>query len=163
MGDECRTSLGSLYSSVDETVPPVDETGQYTIEDGAPFGPDEPIWLYMSSPPEDFYSPNTSGAERRPEGTTLICEGASGHLFEVTDSGEIVWDYVNPIGGIGTSGTHVWNGVPPGSLYFLIVGTDDTGVYESTWGRDSSGNLRNGKTASFQCGATTKIVSSICP
>ena len=35
-----------LYSSVDEIVPPVDEFGVYSIEPGAPFGPDEPIWFY---------------------------------------------------------------------------------------------------------------------
>ena len=64
---------------------------------------------------------------------------------------------------IGTSGSHVWTGVPAGSLYFLIVGTDDTGVYESGWGRDSAGAPRFGTKASFFCGTTTKVVSSSCP
>jgi hypothetical protein len=89
------------YSSVDEIIPPVDEFGVYSIDPGDPFGPDGPTWFYQSSPPEDFFSPNLSGAERRPEGTTLICEGIKGHLFEVTEGGEIVWSYVNPIGSSG--------------------------------------------------------------
>jgi len=252
-----------LYSSVDEIVPPVDEFGVYSIDPGAPFGPGQAIWSHVSTPPEAFYSPNISGAERRPEGTTLICEGSKGHLFEVLQDGEVVWDYVSPVDGngpltqgdpasdntvfktrryssdhpafagkdltpgdpveffnaplpvpqgslaasalsaagdqlqlawdastctsfdyhllfgsladvsvyelagaecnIGTGGTHVWNNVPPGSLYFVVVGTDDTGVYESSWGGDSSGDPRNGTGASFHCGTTTKVVSASCP
>jgi len=27
----------------------------------------------------------------------MICEGASGHFFEIDDSENIVWDYVNPV------------------------------------------------------------------
>jgi len=65
--------------------------------------------------------------------------------------------------GIGTSGVHLWTGVPADSLFFLVVGTDPTGVYESRWGNDSSGNERNGNAASFQCGATTKDVTATCP
>jgi hypothetical protein len=64
---------------------------------------------------------------------------------------------------LGTTGTHVWTGVPAESLFFLVVGADDTGVYESSWGRDSEGDERHGTTASMRCGATTKIVSSTCP
>jgi hypothetical protein len=252
------------FSSIDEIVPPVDGAGAYSIDPGAPFGPEDPIWSYVSTPPEDFYSGSLSGTERLLDGTTLICEALEGRLFEVTEGGEIVWDYVNPVSGsgpvaqgvpvsqehavvkirryrpdypgfagkdltpgdpvelfnaplpvpagslsasalsapgdqiqvewdastctsfdyhllfgplanvstyelsgaecnIGTSGTHVWIDGSPGSLYFLIVGTDDTGVYESSWGRDSAGAHRNGTTASFRCGATTKVVSSTCP
>jgi len=64
---------------------------------------------------------------------------------------------------LGPSGTYVWSDVPPGSVYFIVVGTDETGVYESSWGRDGAGSQRNGTTASFQCGTTTKVISSVCP
>ena len=64
---------------------------------------------------------------------------------------------------LGLSGTHVSSGWPGESVYLLVVGTDDTGVYESTWGLDSSGGRRNGTKASFRCGTTTKIVTSTCP
>jgi hypothetical protein len=47
-----------------------------------------PIW--------SFFSHYISGAERQPNGNTLICEGSNGRIFEVTPSGEIVWEYVNP-------------------------------------------------------------------
>jgi hypothetical protein len=43
-----------------------------------------------------FYSGYISGAQRLPNGNTLITEGASGRVFEVTREHEIVWEYINP-------------------------------------------------------------------
>jgi hypothetical protein len=31
-----------------------------------------------------------------PNGNTFINEGVSGRLFEVTPTGDVVWEYVNP-------------------------------------------------------------------
>ncbi len=53
-------------------------------------------WTYEGSPPVSFYSSYISGADRLPNGNTLICEGAHGRIFEVTRRGEIVWEFVNP-------------------------------------------------------------------
>jgi hypothetical protein len=255
-------AAGVGYSSVDEIVPPLDEAGSYSIAPGHPYGPPDPSWSFMSTPREDFYSAFISGAQRQPNGNTLICEGMSGHLFEVTPERDVVWDYVNPIaiggttsqggppaqnfvfkirrypvdhpaiGGrqltpgdpielffapfpapdgsltafrlsdagetilvewdasscassdynlifgdlqqvstyalsgaqcaIGFDGSYVWEDMPADSLYFMVVGADDTGIYESSWGRDSTGAERHGTAASFLCGTTTKIVSSTC-
>jgi hypothetical protein len=47
-----------------------------------------------------FYSSHISSAQRLPNGNTLVTEGAEGRLFEVTPEFEIVWEYVNPDGGI---------------------------------------------------------------
>jgi hypothetical protein len=46
-----------------------------------------------------FYSGFVSGAQRMPNGNTLITEGASGRIFEVTIGHNIVWEYVNPVWG----------------------------------------------------------------
>ena len=43
-----------------------------------------------------FYSPLVSSAQRLPNGNTFITEGCSGRLIEVTEDGEIVWEYINP-------------------------------------------------------------------
>ena len=43
-----------------------------------------------------FNSPYIAGSQRLPNGNTFICEGGTGRLFEVTKSGEIVWEFVNP-------------------------------------------------------------------
>lgn len=53
-------------------------------------------WEYVADPPESFFSPYISGAQRLPNGNTLICEGSKARLFEVTPEGDIVWDFVNP-------------------------------------------------------------------
>ena len=37
-----------------------------------------------------------SGCERLPNGNTLITEGATGRLFEITPERETVWEYVSP-------------------------------------------------------------------
>jgi hypothetical protein len=61
---------------------------------------DKIVWHYsadMSNRPIwTFYSHYISGAQRQPNGNTLICEGANGRIFEVTPAGEIVWEFVNP-------------------------------------------------------------------
>jgi hypothetical protein len=87
-----------LYSTVEELVTPVDEFGNYQQPDsGEAFGPDEPIWIYQADNPLDFFSNNLSGAQRLPNGNTLICSGANGLFFEVTQAGDIVWEYKNPV------------------------------------------------------------------
>ena len=56
-------------------------------------------WTYETLPPWNFFSSFISGAQRLPNGNTLICEGMTGRLFEVTSGGEMVWEYVNPFFG----------------------------------------------------------------
>ena len=56
----------------------------------------EIVWQYMDDPPHNFFSWYISGAQRLPNGNTLITEGAFGRLFEVTPAGQTVWEYVNP-------------------------------------------------------------------
>lgn len=54
------------------------------------------VWEYQGEPPEQFFSGHISGADRLPNGNTLICEGSSGRLFEVTQRREVVWEWVSP-------------------------------------------------------------------
>jgi hypothetical protein len=42
-----------------------------------------------------FFSPTKGGAQLLPNGNYLVTESDSGHVFEVTREGEIVWDYWN--------------------------------------------------------------------
>ena len=84
-----------LHSSVDEVEPPVDSNGNYYLEHGSAYGPKEPVWRYTAENPSDFFGLIQSGAQRLPNGNTLICVGPSGTFFEVTYDTEIVWKYVN--------------------------------------------------------------------
>jgi hypothetical protein len=56
----------------------------------------EIVWQYVGTPRLAFYSTGISGAQRLPNGNTLICEGRTGRIFEVTTDGEIVWEFINP-------------------------------------------------------------------
>jgi len=46
-----------------------------------------------------FYSGFMSGCQRLANGNTLICEAKTGRIFEATNEGEIVWEFVNPVSG----------------------------------------------------------------
>ena len=48
--------------------------------------------------PAALYSSYISGAQRLSNGNTLVCSGGHGHFFEVTPDGEVVWEYVSPVG-----------------------------------------------------------------
>ena len=88
------------YSSIVEIVTPVNPDGSYTLTPGSAYGPDAPVWTYTADPPTDLYAKNISGAQRLPNGNTLICDGPSSYFFEVTPSGETVWEYDYPTGAV---------------------------------------------------------------
>jgi outer membrane protein assembly factor BamB len=54
------------------------------------------VWQYADQSIFNFFSPYISGAQRLANGNTLICEGCHGRIFEVTQGGEVVWEYVSP-------------------------------------------------------------------
>ncbi len=85
------------YSTVDEIEPPILEDGTYDYTPGTAYGPEAPTWRYVADPPESFYAANISGAQRLPNGNTLICQGPVGTFWEVTSEGEVVWKYVSPV------------------------------------------------------------------
>lgn len=89
---------GGEYSSVDEIIPPIKKDGTYELGEGKAFGPSSVEWSYSAENKKDFYSWFISGAERLPNGNTLICAGAMGEVFEVTPGKEVVWKYLNPFG-----------------------------------------------------------------
>lgn len=65
----------------------------------------ELVWSYAGP---RFYSSNISGAQRLVNGNTLITEGASGRLMEVTKDGKVVWEYIYPVftGAQSTNGVY---------------------------------------------------------
>ena len=91
------------YSTVEIIDLPEMINGTYPIDQEQPFQPESYSWRYPQEFDADFYSQNISGAERLPNGNTLICEGSSGHLFEVTADEELVWDYISPITAFGAT------------------------------------------------------------
>jgi hypothetical protein len=58
---------------------------------------DKIVWQYQPQVVFSFFSGHIGGAERLTNGNTLICEGQSGRVFEVTPPGEICWEWINPM------------------------------------------------------------------
>lgn len=65
---------------------------------------DEVVWSFMGQPPPQFFSGFISGAQRLPNNSVVVCEGVSGRLFEVTRSGDVVWEWINPFTHLGRGG-----------------------------------------------------------
>ena len=83
-----------FYSSVDEIALPADG---YRREPNSPYPPLAPEWTYAADTPTDFYAPIISGAQRLPNGNTLVVNGPAGTIFQATREGRIVWKYVAPL------------------------------------------------------------------
>jgi outer membrane protein assembly factor BamB len=80
-GSACYSPEVRNYSRVIEIVP----------------GSKKIVWKYdaleSGLPLSTFFSRYWGSAQRLPNGNTLINEGSKGRLFEITPSGEIVWEY----------------------------------------------------------------------
>ena len=83
------------YSSVMEVKLPLRADGSYDWDREA-----EVVWSYAA---DGFHSSFLSGAQRLPNGNTLITEGAPGRLIEVRPDGEVAWEFVNPVAGSVTA------------------------------------------------------------
>jgi hypothetical protein len=82
------------YSTVEELVPPLNNQGLYEINPNQSFDPESPIWVFDDN--QGFYSQMQSGAFRQQNGNTLVSVAQYRRIFEVTMSGNIVWDYSFP-------------------------------------------------------------------
>ena len=78
--------------AVIEIETPIDENGNYPIEDGEPWGPESFIMVY-----NNIYTQMQGGAFRQPNGNTLITDCDDAHIFEINVNGSTQWEY-NPSG-----------------------------------------------------------------
>ena len=83
----------------------------------------ELVWSYTNP---RFFSTNISGAQRLPNGNTLITAGAGGRMFEVTPKSEIVWEYMFPLftGANASNAVYRAYRVPYGWIPQLAVPTE---------------------------------------
>lgn len=91
-----NNGLSRLFTSVDELEPAMDATGLYPLTPGAAWGPRSLAWQYTDPTPTEFLSTVVSGAQRLPNGNTLICDGQGSVFFEVTTEGREVWRFRAP-------------------------------------------------------------------
>lgn len=76
-------------SAVFEIDLPLDGDGNFVLEQGEPYGPDDPVWIYTNS----FFSQTQSGAFRLPNGNTLVTASQDRIIMEVNQDDEVVWEY----------------------------------------------------------------------
>ncbi len=84
------------YSTVDEFAPPVNSSGEYYLEPGSAYGPEDYTWTYTANPPTSFYSHVYGGVQRLKDGNTIVCYGTQGVFFVVTPDNTKVWEWTNP-------------------------------------------------------------------
>ena len=54
------------------------------------------MWEFRAPTVDEFYTSCKGGLQRLPNDNTLVCEGDMGHVFELTNDKEIVWEFINP-------------------------------------------------------------------
>lgn len=126
------TRPDGMYSSIEEVQTPVGTSGGYAAptSTSASFAPANAVWVYKANPTTSFFANRISGAQRLPNGNTLICEGTKGKFFEVTQAGTVVWEYRNPV---GTSGPTAQGSAVMGQNMFRSLRYAPT--YEAFTGR----------------------------
>ena len=95
------------YSQV-QIIDPQFINEEYQYDSTFGYLPNSPEWSYITPHFSDFIS----GANRLPNGNTLICDGGDGIITEINDQDSIVWRYVNPA---GLNGFVASQGNPPGN------------------------------------------------
>jgi len=107
------------YSSVD-VIQVAYVEGNYPLQSNGTWGPNAPSWSWGLD--QDIYAQSISGAERLPNGNTLVTFGTQGTLLEVDLEGEIVWKYISPVTnqGILSQGDEIPAGNNAGSTANVI-------------------------------------------
>jgi outer membrane protein assembly factor BamB len=54
------------------------------------------VWRFASTDDESFYSKALGSQQALDNGNILITESLRGRIFEITRSGQVVWEYLNP-------------------------------------------------------------------
>ena len=95
---------GGNYSTIEIINPPVDG---FNYTSSLPYLPTTTSWIYNDGNPNNFYAQLTSGCQQLSNGNVLFCNGPKGTFKEISESGTILWEYINPVSvtGILTQGT----------------------------------------------------------
>ena len=89
---------GGTISTVDIIETPIQDDGSYLKEEGRPFGPENPNFVYGDNPGDEFFvSPRISSVQQLPNDNILIGSGSEGILIELDDALDVVWRYVIPL------------------------------------------------------------------
>lgn len=84
----CMGMITGAYSDVLEVSLPRESDGMIAADK-----PPELKWSFNSNASCEFYSPFMSGAQRMPNGNTLMCQACDKRIMEVTPAGQVVLDF----------------------------------------------------------------------
>jgi hypothetical protein len=82
------------YSSVEQITPTMVD-GEYVQQGDGTFAA-KVKRVYPTRGSDRFFAAIVSGAQRLPNGNTLMADGPHGRILEVDTAGEVVWEYENP-------------------------------------------------------------------
>ena len=85
---------GGNYSTIEIINPPVDG---FNYTSSLPYLPASTSWIYNDGNPNNFYAQLTSGCQQLSNGNVLFCNGPKGTFKEISASGTILWEYINPV------------------------------------------------------------------
>ena len=77
------------HTAVIEIQPPLDENGEYILNEDIAYGPESIEWLYSG----DIQTPLQGGAFRLPNGNTIITQTHTAKIVEVDLNGNEVWSF----------------------------------------------------------------------
>ncbi len=89
---------GPNFSTIEIVAPIFDNDGNYVLDSNGLFQPQSA--LETISPSDQFYSRFQSNAKYLSNGNLFTNRGDYGHMVEFNASGDIVWEYVNPVGAL---------------------------------------------------------------
>lgn len=95
---------------------PIDDTGNYSFDPTNKFGDVSILRSYTNT---TMHSDILSGVQVLPNNNLLILEGRSGHIFEIDDDDNVVWDYIYPVNRNGSPG--IQGGEPRFNLLFRAL------------------------------------------
>ncbi|KYK24202.1 hypothetical protein AYK24_06420 [Thermoplasmatales archaeon SG8-52-4] len=101
------------YSTIEEFTPPVNSSGEYYLEPGSAYGPEDYTWTYTASPPTSFYSHVYGGVQRLKDGNTFVCYGTQGVFFVVSPDNTKVWEWTNPYPNLNENDVFKIEYIPP--------------------------------------------------
>ncbi len=81
-------------SAIEEILIPQSANGTYQLLPNSINLPETYVWSYEN---DIIYSSRLAGAQRLPNGNTLITDGMKGTLYEIDQTETIIWQYQNPI------------------------------------------------------------------
>jgi len=58
---------------------------------------DDVVWEFRAPAVNEFYAPCVAGFQLLENGNILVSEGDTGHIFEISNTKEVVWEFINPL------------------------------------------------------------------